>query len=370
MLSQLIVLFGFFALVLVTVYWINKAVLLFDRLVGDGQSALVFLEFSILTLPTVISLMMPVAGFAAAVYATNRMIGNSELVVMQATGFGPWRLTKPVLYYGVLIAILMSILMHVLVPASRSQLRLRETEISRNLVAKLLVEGTFINPAKGVTFFIRRITPDSELLDVYLSDRRDPQRAMTYTASKAFLINKDDSTRLVMVDGLSQGYFPEQDRLFTTHFKDFVYDLSGFLTPAKKIVPSVRELSTFSIITTSDTQMRANGISQDAIIREVNFRLSQSLFALAGCIIGFCSLLLGGFSRFGVWPQIGVAILVVVLLKVVEGAAVGPIRASASYWPLYYLPSALGILTAIAMLFWAGRSRKIENLPTVAEVAS
>jgi hypothetical protein len=33
--------------VLVAVYWVNRAVGLFDQLIGDGQSALVFLEFSL-----------------------------------------------------------------------------------------------------------------------------------------------------------------------------------------------------------------------------------------------------------------------------------------------------------------------------------
>ncbi|MCU0903725.1 MAG: LptF/LptG family permease, partial [Tabrizicola sp.] len=54
LLSQFLALFGFFALVLVAVYWVNRAVGLFDQLIGDGQSALVFLEFSILTLPNAI----------------------------------------------------------------------------------------------------------------------------------------------------------------------------------------------------------------------------------------------------------------------------------------------------------------------------
>ena len=44
------------------VYWVNRAVGLFDQLIGDGQSALVFLEFSILTLPNVIRLVLPIRG--------------------------------------------------------------------------------------------------------------------------------------------------------------------------------------------------------------------------------------------------------------------------------------------------------------------
>ena len=94
MLSQLMMLFGFFALVLVSVYWINRAVSLFDQLISDGQSAWVFLEFTALTLPNVIRLVLPVAAFVASVYVTNRLASESELVVMMATGFSPFRAAR------------------------------------------------------------------------------------------------------------------------------------------------------------------------------------------------------------------------------------------------------------------------------------
>ncbi|MCF8512597.1 MAG: LptF/LptG family permease, partial [Rhodobacteraceae bacterium] len=61
LLVQLLAVFGFFALVLVSVYWVNRAVGLFDQLIGDAQTALVFLEFSLLTLPNVIRVVLPVA---------------------------------------------------------------------------------------------------------------------------------------------------------------------------------------------------------------------------------------------------------------------------------------------------------------------
>ncbi len=103
MLSQLMMLFGFFALVLVTVYWINRAVVLFDRLIADGQSAWTFLEITALTLPYVIRIVLPVAALVAAIYATNRLSGESELVVMRATGFSPFRIARPVVYFGLIV---------------------------------------------------------------------------------------------------------------------------------------------------------------------------------------------------------------------------------------------------------------------------
>ena len=167
-LSQYLLFFGFFALVLVAVFWINRAVVLFDRLIGDGQSAFVFLEFSALALPNLIRMVVPIAAFGAAVYLTNRLNGDSELTVMQATGSSPWRLARPALWFGLVTAGMMSVLTHFLLPASINQLALREAEVARNVTARLLTAGEFLHPTAGVTFYIRQIDNDGTLRDVFL----------------------------------------------------------------------------------------------------------------------------------------------------------------------------------------------------------
>ena len=185
MLSQLLMLFGFFSLVLVAVYWVNRAVSLFDRLIGDGQSALVFLEMTALTLPNVIRLVLPVAAFAATVHVTNRLSTESELVVMQATGFSAFRLARPVLFFGLIVAAMMAVLVHVLVPASRTALADRQAAIAENVTARFLREGMFQFPAEGITLYIREVTELGELRDIFLSDARSEGAQAIYTARTA-----------------------------------------------------------------------------------------------------------------------------------------------------------------------------------------
>ncbi len=159
LLSQLLALFGFFSLVLVAVYWVNRAVGLFDQLIGDGQSALVFLEFSVLTLPNVIRLVLPISAFAACVYAVNRLMQESELVVMQATGFSAFRLARPVLYFGLSVMAMQLVLAHVLVPLSQARLAERSAEVSESLTSRFLNDGRFLHPTTGMTLYIREISP-------------------------------------------------------------------------------------------------------------------------------------------------------------------------------------------------------------------
>ena len=182
------VLFGFFALVLVSVYWVNNAVKVFDRLISDGHSAAIVLEFTILSLPNVIRSVMPIAAFGSAVYVTNRLSAESELTVMHATGFSPWRLAWPVAIFGLITALMMTMMTHFLVPASLQQLREREIAIAENLYARLLRPGTFLHPAKGITLYIRQITAEGKLTDIFVSDRRNPEKSYIYTAKAAYLV--------------------------------------------------------------------------------------------------------------------------------------------------------------------------------------
>lgn len=358
MLSQLLVLFGFFSLVLVSVYWINRAVKLFDVLIGDGQTAWVFAEFTALLLPGVIQLVLPVAGFAAAVYVTNRLSSESELTVMQATGFSPWRLARPVFVFGLIVALMLSVLLHYLVPASLSQLAERRVEISRNVTAKLLTEGTFLHPSAGVTFYIREITPQGALEDVFLSDRRDPEDSQIHTATTAYVVRDGAASKLVMVDGLSQTYVRDTGRLFTTHFSDFSYDISALIDAGE--TSTFHESHAFTTALLNDPQgvaARAGATSPGAIAEVLHQRFSQPLLSIAAALIGFAMLLVGGFSRFGVWRQIVAAITVLVLLKLIEGMVADPVRANPDLWPLIYLPALIGFVAAITLLAWSGRVR-------------
>lgn len=362
MLSQFMVLFGFFALVLVSIFWINKAVRMFDRLIGDGQPAWVFLEFTALTLPGVIGVVLPIASFAAAVYVTNRLSTESELTVMQATGYSPVRLIRPVLIYGTIIALMMSLLTHLLIPNSLSQLKLRTSEISQNITAKLLTEGEFLHPAPGITFYIRDITPEGELKNVFLSDRRDPDNPVTYTSSKAYLVQDGESTKLVMIAGLAQNLRRDGNRLFTTYFDDFSYDINSLMTR------DPIELNKVGFAQTADLMFRPRDVAARTnstygeVMYELHGRFNQALMCIVAALVGFATLLVGGYSRFGVWRQIVTAFTFLVIIKIIESAVSGPVLSNGALWPLMYVPAVCGgLLTAILLYFaaWPGRLRRM-----------
>lgn len=349
------VMFGFFSLVLVLIYWINRAVVLFDQLIADGQSAGVFLEFTALSLPSVIRLALPLAAFAASVYVTNRMTTESELVVVQATGYSAFRLARPVFYFGIIVALLMSLLMHFLVPLSAARLAERQADISRNITARLLTEGRFIEPVNGITFYIRDITPAGELQDIFLSDTRNPNSQVTYTATRAFLVNDSDDTQLVMIDGLVQVFDSSTGRLTVTSFDDFAYNIGSLITARQSRGRRVQHLSTRELLQATPEIMEETNQSRAQLLARGHDRFSQSILGTVAALLGFATLLVGGFSRFGVWRQIVAAIFLIVVVKAMETAGLNAARGSAKLWFAAYLPAAAGFAIVWFLLFWATR---------------
>ncbi|WP_121063570.1 LPS export ABC transporter permease LptF [Chachezhania antarctica] len=358
-LSQYLLFFGFFALILVIVFWINRAVSLFDRLIGDGQSAMVFLEFTALILPTLIRTVMPISVFVAAAYVTNRLMRESEMTVMQATGSSPWRLARPALALGLTAALMMAILTNVLRPASITQLELREAEVAQNVTASLLKAGTFLHPAGGVTVYIREIAPDGTLRDLYLSDRRDPNEGQTYTSAQAYLVREGQRASLVMVDGTAQQLATATGTLSTTRFADFSYDITSLVTQDRQTSFDLRGVSTPALIWDRDEILAQEGMSLGRLVEELHQRFAWATVCVAVALVGFATLTLGGYSRFGQWPQALGGFVILIGLEILRGMVAPPVVRSPDLWPLLYLPTLAGVMIASLFLALAGRPVRV-----------
>ena len=360
--SQLLVHFGFFALVLVGVYWVNRAVVLFDQLISDGQSAMVFLEFSLLTLPGVIKLVLPVAGFVAAVFVANKLTVESELVVMQATGFSAFRMARPVAVFGLVVALMMAALVHVLVPLSRTTMIAERAALSENITARMLTDGQFTHPGKGVTFYINEIDATGQLRGLFLEDARKADEVTTFTASKALFVRGDSGPKLIMFDGMAQTLDRNGGRIAVTRFADFTYDLGALLTRSVGHRRRIPELVTSELLFASDDLLTETRALPSELVYEAHSRFAEPFLSVAVALIGFASLLLGGFSRLGLWRQIGFAISLLVLVQGVATVA-GQVGSGAAYgWALAYLAPVLGLGLAGTLLWWAGRPHRVPKV--------
>lgn len=342
--------FGFFALVLVGVYWVNRVVVLLDRYMSEGQGGGLVLELTLLSLPSIMAIVLPFAGFIAAAYTTNRLYADSELIVMQATGFSNFRLARPFLVFGLIVALLMSVLAHVIVPTSMRQLNGLQDQLNEAISARLLIPGTFQSPTTGVTVYVRDVAADGTLESLLVTDRRDPAVETTYSARSAYLLRTDSLPHLVMFDGLAQSLDTRDNHLSTTRFEDLSISLQD-MTDAPEIRRlDYRQLSTLQLLAPTAEVLDLSRRDAGYLLREANLRITQALLSVWASVLGFAALMIGGFSRFGLWRQIALAILLVVIVKLVDNAAIDLAKNQPDKWPVVYLSSVFSALVCLGLL--------------------
>lgn len=358
-LAQLLWVFGFFSLVLVSVYWVNRAVRLFDQLISDGQPMSVFLEFTALSLPMLIRTVLPISAFVAATYVTLGLLRNSEMSVLQAAGISPFRIARPVVVFGLIVTAFLTLLMHFLIPEARAELARRQVEVAQNLTASLLQDGVFQHPAEGITFFINEITEDGTMRGIYLSDARSTLQRIDYTARTALIVPEATGPKLVMIDGQAQVHDQRSGRLSVTGFGDFTYDLSSMTGPAGR-GRSVQELTSSELMTPTPALLAETRASPAQFRFELVSRFVDGFAAVAAALIGYSALVAGGFSRLGFWKEIVLAVVLMALVQSLTNALAGPAMRQLSLAWLGAIPLALAVAAAMGLIGWATRRRRVK----------
>ena len=160
-----------------------------------------------------------------------------------------------------------------------------------------------------------------------------------------------------MLDGMAQRLDTQTDRLSTANFRDFSFDISNLVQndPARRLDPS--GMPTWELMQPWDTLAETTGRSVGAIAQNLHARFADPLFCVVAALIGFSTLLVGGYSRFGIWREVAIAFGVLVVIDGVRGTLQSPVRKDADLWPLLYVPSLLSAVLVIVMLWAASRPR-------------
>ena len=356
--TQYFLMFGFFSLILLFIYWINKAIALFDNLISDGQTFLVFLEFSILTIPPIIPIVAPLAAFAAAIFVTNRLKNDSELTIMQATGFSPLRLSRSIFLFGLVVTIILMIISHYLIPKSNNILLKRQNEVASSLNAKLLKVESFIHPQNGVTFYIGGISTSGVIEDVFVLDERNKDREIIVTSKSGYLITNNNNPILVLKDGIVQNYDLKSTNLSTIHFQDLSYDLTSWSVKERMSKSKLLlTYSSFDLFKDPELVSILTDSSPISVLEELHSRILTPLLALIAALIGFSALMIGDYSRFGASKQISVGIVILILIKLSESYGNELMLKSQGNWLALYLPVLIGILIFSFMMLLASNQK-------------
>ncbi len=341
--------FLFFVLVFTGVIWLGQSLRIIDTVVNHGQSAMVFLEFTLLLLPTVLSVVLPVATFAATLYAMNRLFSDSEIVVMFASGLSSISLVRPVLMFSSLVMAVVFALTLYVMPTAQRELKSRISEVKGDVAAAFLREGAFLSPVRGVTVYLRGMGQPGEMLGIFVHDERDEDEITTYTAERAVLLSDADGTRLVMFDGVAQiAKRHEADSISILRFEQLAYDLTQFTAgdDRRRRKPSEMYLPELLSIEEGETGGRRLGKYR----AEAHEALGGPLYVLTLPLMAVAFVIGAGFRRQGFVGRIILATGAAVALRIFGLAMKAAASSQLALWPAMYAPPIVGIAAALWLL--------------------
>ena len=88
---------------LIVIIWVSVALKDIKLMTSEGQSMGIFLYMTLLAMPQIIGIIMPVALLIACIHILNKLSGDSEIIVMAASGAGRWQFARPLLLLGLFI---------------------------------------------------------------------------------------------------------------------------------------------------------------------------------------------------------------------------------------------------------------------------
>ena len=164
-----------------------------------------------------------------------------------------------------------------------------------------------------------------------------------------------------MVDGSTQTLTRGDVRLAVTRFADFTLDLAGLVNIGGVAQLPLNALPTIDLLTADAGVQAALGVSADQMREEGHSRLAGPLLAVAAPLLGFAALMLGGFSRFGLWRQMALAVGLIIALQLVWTWGSGAALKTTGGWGALYLAPVLGVLVAVALLVVAQMPRRLKG---------
>lgn len=288
----------FFTVVLTAVIWLSQSLRMLDLVINKGQSAGTFLYLTLLLLPSLLQIVLPFAFFFAIVYLIARLISDSELVVMWASGLSRWSVLAPMMAAALVMTLLTLLITLYLMPLGMRTMKDKVIEIRADLVTTLVKEGAFSTPIEGLTVYIKEQSRDGELTGLFVHDNRDTAHPVTYMAAKGVLVRTPDGPRLIMFDGNLQRVDGKRGQISILNFDKYTFDLSAFDQGYRRADRETSERYLSELIgytAKSEWEEKQRG----AFMAEGNNRLASPLYNFVFVLIAAAFLLTGSYSRRG-----------------------------------------------------------------------
>ena len=352
------------AAILFFAIWLTQSLRLIEVIVDGSAPFHIFLRMVVNTLPNFLVVILPIGLACAVLFTYNRMLADTEMVVMRAVGISPFGLARPALVMAAIVAALLySANLYFLPLANQDYRRLQEL-VKEEYSTVFLRQGQFNEVSDDITVYFRERLDNGELTGILIHDNRHEERPVTMIAERGVMAQTESGPRVLMFDGNRQEFDGESGSVSVLYFDQYALNLeilredrpSPWMKPKERFLPDLLN---------PDLSNPRDADEEARLISIGHQRLSSPLLAFAFTAIGLGALLSGGFNRRGQGLRITAALGIIVLIHALDFAATTLTRSSTAFLPVLYVTPVVAFVLGLAVMY-IGPARRVRRRPAAA----
>ncbi len=227
------------------VIWVFQAVNFLDIMIEDGRDYWVYINFSLLNFPKILSKIFPFILFFSLFYVTTKIELNNELMIFWNFGIHKMQIINFFFKISILLMLMQIIFTSFIVPKSQ--------DFARSLIrtSKVNFFGNFVKPQKfndtikGVTIYADKKDQNGNLDNLYLKKEINKNQFQITYAKKGQFKEIGNTPVLVLYDGATITL--KEKELTNISFSKSDYSLKNFETNTTTY-KKTQEISSFKLI--------------------------------------------------------------------------------------------------------------------------
>jgi lipopolysaccharide export system permease protein len=348
---------------LTSIVWIALALRQLNVVTSQGQDVWMLIKMTTLALPNLMAIIAPFSLLIACTHTLNRLNGDSELIVLTASGATIWRAAKPLMALALLVALGVGFVNHLAMPWSLKLLREYIVQVRANILTQVIQPGSFSSPEEGLTFHIRERAPNSELLGLIVHDTRNKELNQSYLAERGVIVQKAPSNYLVMTKGHIVRRTDKDEPAQIIAFEKYAVDLDQFekkLDDDEDLKPRERYLSELLYPeATSNSYRKGPGKFR----AELHERFANPLYPLAFALIALAAVGQAHSTRQNRVKQVAIAVVLAAGLRLGGLALNNVVVINEAATPLLYALPLSAMLGSLMIMEKARRVLSNSRLP-------
>ena len=155
------------------VVWVFQAVNYLDIMIEDGRDYVVYINYSLLNFPKILSKLLPFIMFFSLFHVTSKYENNNELIIFWNFGVSKMELVHFILKFSVILMFVQMIMTSLIVPKTQDLARSFLRTSTVNFFGNFIKAQRFNDTIRNVTIYSERKDKDGNLYNLYLKKGGD-----------------------------------------------------------------------------------------------------------------------------------------------------------------------------------------------------